>query len=909
VLFGRSAECEAIERLLTDARGGRSGAFVIRGDPGIGKSALLAYAEEHAEEMRVLHSRGIESESELAFGGLHQALRPIADRIERVPAPQAAALAGALGLAEARGNDRFLIGAAVLSLLAEAAEERPILCLVDDVQWLDTPSVEALLFAARRLEAEPIAMIFSARDDPDAPGAAGLPELRLGPLDRGAAEAVVDAGATASLTPEVRRRLVERAHGNPLALVELAATLSPDQISGQEPLHELHLTATLERVFLSRVRQLPASSQRLLLLAAADEAGDVGVLLAAAELLGIEREALTRAEREGLLRPTEAGLEFSHPLVRSAVYQAAASGDRQAAHQALAEALVGEAHADRRAWHRAAAAVFPDEQVAEELERAAERAGLRGAHGVAASALERAAALTDDGERRARRLTDAAEAAWEAGEPGKARALTEQAARLASEAALRGRIEHIRGTVEARRGVVLDGYRILADGAADIGDVDPLRAAAMLAEAASAASYGGDVNGIAEAGRRAATLPSREEPEFGFDAKLLTGTSAVLERDPARGVPLLREAIALAEESGDPARLVRAGVAATYVGDDAAARKYWTRAAREARTRGALGSLSFALEFVAIAESTAGQYAEAFADASEGLRLAREIGLERSAAMHLATAAAVRAVQGREEECRRLADEALALAARHGLGLAAANASAALARLDLGLGRPAEALARLEALTSAGAGSGHPLVALFATPDLVEAALRADRIERAQTALAVFERWATAAALPWALAVLARCRGLLSAGRTAVAHFEEAVALHGEGERPFDQARTRLLFGELLRRERRRIDARPHLRSALDTFERLGAAPWAERAATELRASGETARRREPGSAGELTPQELQIARLVAEGSTNKEVAAQLFLSPRTVDYHLRKVFMKLGISSRAELHRLELAG
>jgi DNA-binding CsgD family transcriptional regulator len=590
------------------------------------------------------------------------------------------------------------------------------------------------------------------------------------------------------------------------------------------------------------------------------------------------------------------------------VYHAAPSADRQAAHRALAGALSGEANADRRAWHRAAATVAPDEDVAQELEAAAERARLRGAHGAAASALERAAALTDENEARAGRLADAAAAAWEAGAPAKARALAEKALPIASDAALRGRIEHVRGTVEARRGVVLDGYRILADAAAELGASDPLLAAAMLAEAASAASYGGDVNGIAEAGRRAAQLPSQDEPEFGFDAKLLVGTSAVLERDAARGVPLLRDAMALADRSGDPSRLVRAGVAATYVGDDAAAREYWTRAAREARTRGALGSLSFALEFVAIAEATAGRYAEAFADASEGLRLAREIGLERSAAMHLATSASVRAVQGSEEECRRFADEALALAARHGLGLAAANASAALARLDLGLGRPAEALTRLEALVAAGPGSGHPLVALFATPDLVEAALRADRIERAQTALAAFERWASAAALPWALAVLARCRGLLSAGRTAVAHFEEAVALHREGERPFDHARTRLLFGELLRRERRRIDARPHLRSALDTFERLGAAPWAERAATELRASGETARRREPSAAADLTPQEVQIARLVADGATNKEVAAQLFLSPRTVDYHLRKVFMKPGISSRAELRRVDLA-
>jgi DNA-binding CsgD family transcriptional regulator len=906
VLYGRGAECERVERLLAGARGGRSGALVVRGEPGIGKSALLSYAEEHAEGMQILRARGVESETELSFAGLHQALRPVIDRLELLPAPQAAALATALGLAEARQADRFLIGAAVLSVLAEAAEERPVLCLVDDLHWLDGPSADALLFAARRLEAEPIAMLFAARDD----GAADprLDELHLQPLDGTAAGALVAATVEATLTDHLRKRILERAHGNPLALIELAATVPPEQLAGEEPLDELQLTATVERAFLGRVRGLPESSQRLLLLAAADEIGELGTLLRAADALGIEPEALPRAERAGLLRVDEQGVEFSHPLVRSAVYQAATSGERQAAHRALADALTGD-QADRRAWHRAAAAVAPDEEVAGELERAAERARRRGAHAAAAAALEKAAAFTAEQETRGRRLADAAEAAWEAGAREQARSLSEQAAVLAADPLLRGRIEHLRGTIEARRGVVLDGYRILSDGAAEVGEVDPVRAAAMLAEAASAASYGGDVQAIAAAGRRAAALPSREEPDFSFDTKLLTGTSAVLERDPARGVPVLREAMALAEKSGDPSRLVRAGVAATYAGDDRAARDYWLQAAREARTRGALGSLSFALEFVAIAEATAGRYAQAFADASEGLSLARELGLARSAAMHLATAASVRAIEGREEECRRLADEALALATRHGLGLVAANASAALARLDLGLGRPAEALTRLEALMSAGPGSGHPLVALFATPDLVEAALRADRIERAQTALATYEQWATASALPWALAVLARSRGLLSAGRAAHAHFEEAVTLHAEGERPFDHARTRLLFGEFLRRERRRVEARPHLRAAAEIFERLGAQPWAERAASELRASGETARRREPGAGAELTAQEMQIARLVAEGATNKEVAAQLFLSPRTVDYHLRKVFMKVGISSRAELRKLDLAG
>ena len=314
-------------------------------------------------------------------------------------------------------------------------------------------------------------------------------------------------------------------------------------------------------------------------------------------------------------------------------------------------------------------------------------------------------------------------------------------------------------------------------------------------------------------------------------------------------MPLLREVMALGEASGDASRLVRAGVAATYVGDDRSAREYWLRAVREARATGALASLSFALEFVAVAEATAGQFAAAYADASEGLQLARETGLERSAALSLATAAWARAVQGREEECRAHADEALALAFRHGLGLVAASASVALARLELGLGRPAEALDRLSALMSAGPGSGHPLVALLATPELVEAAVRSDLIERAQPAFAVYEQWASAAALPWALAVMERCRGLLLSGDAAAEHFENALALHAQSERPFEHARTQLLYGELLRRERRRVDARPHLRAAAETFERLGAEPWAGRATTELRASGETsppARARRP---------------------------------------------------------------
>jgi DNA-binding CsgD family transcriptional regulator len=859
--------------------------------------------------MQVLRARGVETESELTFAGLHQAFHPVLGGLDGLPEPQAVALAAALGLVEPREPNRFLIATAVLSLVSDLGARRPLLVLVDDLHWLDAPSADALVFVARRLAAERVAMVFSVREGFGEAPIPGVPELRLRPLDREAAGELLEAHAQTGLSASGRKLVLEHAHGNPLALVELASTPSPDHQAGEEPWQEIRLSETLERAFLGRARELPEQSRRLLLLAAADDVGELGTLLRAALTLGIADDALGPAEQAGLLHVRDGVVEFRHPLVRSAVYQSAAFTDRQAAHLALAEALTGGANADRRAWHRAASAVAPDEEAAAELALAAGRARARGAPGAAASALERAAALTAADETRGRLLAEAGEAAWDGGSTERALALLRAAARSSSDRLLRGRIDHLRGTVEARRGDVLEGFTILVSGAREIGELDPVRAAAMLTEAASAASYGGDLAGMGEAGRLAASLPTRDEPQFAFDVKLLTGTTAVLEYDPARGIPLLREAMTLGDGSTDPAVLVRAGVAARYAGDDPAARTFWIRGAREARARGELGTLSFALEFVAIAKSTAGHCAAALADATEGIRFAREVGAERSAAVHLATAARALAIQGREDECRRYSEEAIELAASRGLGLVIANASWALGLLQLGLGRPEEALERLGSLEAAGPGRGHPLVWLFAIPDLVEAALRSDQIERAQAGLATFEAWASASKLPWALAALNRCQGMLSSGTAAVAQLEDAVALDADGARPFDGARSRLLLGELLRRQRQRTAARPHLRAALEAFERIGAAPWAERAATELRASGETARRRDPSAAGELTPQEHQIARLVADGGTNKDVAAQLFISPRTVDYHLRKVFAKLGLSSRAELRRIDLAG
>ena len=507
MLFGRTAECTRVERLLADARGGRSGVVVVRGEPGIGKSALLAHAAERANGMTILRARGVESETELAFAGLHQALRPLFDRLELLPVPQAAALAAALGLADPGRADRFLIAAAVLSLLAQAAEERPVLCLVDDLQWLDRPSADALLFAARRIEAEPIAMILALRNGDDTHvGADGLDELALRRLGDDEAGAVVAATVDGSLSDRVRARLLEQARGNPLALVELAAAVPAGQLAGDEPLGELQLTATVERAFLGRVRALPDGSQRLLLLAASDEVGDLGTLFRAADFSESSGRRSRAPSARGCSGRKSIGVEFDHPLVRSAVYQAASFDDRQAAHRAMADALAGDEQSERRAWHRAAAAMPPDEEAAAELERAAERARRRGAHAAAAAALERSAALTAGVDARSRRLVLAAEAAWEAGAGDRARSLCEQAARLAGDPLVHGRIEHLRGTVEARRGV---HARRLPDpqrrrGGHRRGRPRPRGSDARRGR--HGCLVGGDLQALVAVGRRAATL-------------------------------------------------------------------------------------------------------------------------------------------------------------------------------------------------------------------------------------------------------------------------------------------------------------------------------------------------------------------------------------------------------------------
>jgi DNA-binding CsgD family transcriptional regulator len=939
MLHGRRAECAALDRLLADAGSPRGGALVLRGEAGAGKSALLDHTADKASAeagMHVLRGAGVEAESALPFAALHQLLGPILDLAGRLPQPQAATLRGALGQAEPSAGDRFLIGVATLGLLTAAAERRPLLCLVDDAQWLDGPSAAALSFAARRLRSQRVVLLFAARDDgpgdPDRFDAPGVPELRLGGLDRVAAGALLEElvgtapppaarpGAPSAggpvvaetrrlpLAPEVRERLLDAAGGNPLALIELPSALCAEQLAGVAALPDpLPVGAEVTRAFLRRVVELPAATRALLLVAAADERADAAVVLAAARALGVDAEALAAAETARLVRVADGRVAFRHPLLRSAVYVGATSTERRAAHRALATALGGEEHADRRAWHLAGAAIEPDAEVAAELERSAGRARRRGGHAAAARALERSAELTAAVEARGRRLAAAADAAWLGGQPDRALALLDRATSVGPGPRERAEIGHLRGVIELRRGVPADAFTMLAAAAAEVAPLDPSRALAILATAREAASYAGDAALTVETGRRAALLGPGEDRIDRFRLGLLVGIGGIVDGDVAIGARRLREALALGRTFDDASLLASAGTAARYLGDDAATHDLYARAVALARAGGELAMLPCLLESLALSQLTAGRYPAATATATEGLRLATETGQESSACRNLATLAMAAALQGCERECRADATAALSRAVPRGLRLQAASATWALALLELGMNRPADALARLEGL-SPGSETGHPVVALLAVPDLVEAAARADQPRRARNALACFERWAAHATAPWALALVPRCRGLLAAGAAADRHFAEALRLHRRGGRPFDRARTELVWGEALRRARRRAEAREHLRAALTTFEQLGAAPWAERARAELRVSGETARRRDPSTRDQLTPRELQIIQFVGDGATNREVAAQLFLSPRTIDYHLRQIFTKLDISSRAELIRLRLA-
>jgi DNA-binding CsgD family transcriptional regulator len=909
VLYGRDLEQERIGALIDAARASRSGALVLRGEPGIGKTALLEDARERAFDMHVLAARGVESESELPFAALHQLLRPALDQLDQLPAAQANALRGALGLGEGSGQERFLVFAGCLSLLSELAEEQPVLCLVDDAHWLDTASADALRFVARRLEAEGIVLLFAAREgEVRIFDAADVPSLELSGLDGDAAAELLSQRVGLLTAPTVRDRLVEQTLGNALALMEVPTALSEAQLAGEEPLPDaLPLTHQVEALFLDRVRRLPDETQLLLLVIAADDSESPALVARAGAILGVGSDALEAAEQAGLLSVSRTQHQFRHPLVRSAVYGAATSVERRAAHRALAAALANDQEqADRRAWHLASSALEPDEDVVRSLEEAAGRAQQRAGYMAAARALERAADLSADDRARGRRLAAAARCASVVGADEHAVGLARRALLLVPQSQAVAELNAVLGLAEMRRGRPVDGFPLLLEAARDIGPHDPARALELLMWASYAARRVRDGAGQVEASRLAAMFAEGGDEAATFVANLLAGLAAMTQGDAAAGARLIEPAVEWGSTADASLHVFHASMGALWLGDDSRVNELLNRAAALARERGEIGILAEVLGLQAGYLTVVQRYDQAMLAGAEAVELGRELGAENLELLPRAILAFVSAVRGEDEKARRQAEEVIEREGLRGLPVPVATAVWVLALIDLGRGRWAEALEKLDAVADDRSGTAEPYLALVSSPDRVEAGVRSGRIESAQAALSLFEAWALDARAAWAQPRLASCRALLADGEEATHLFEEALRLRGD-TRPFDLARIRFLYGEHLRRERRPSDARIHLRAALEGFERFRAEPWAERAREELRATGETARKRDPSTLGQLTPRELQIARYVAEGLGNKEIAAHMFLSKRTIDYHLRNVFVKLGISSRTQLAGLRL--
>lgn len=903
MLVGRDSERAAVVALLDQARVGRGAGLVLRGLPGVGKSALIDDAVSMAEGLLVLRTSGIESESPLAFAALQRLLRPAMVLVDRLPRRQATALRAAFGEMEGDG-DRFLVFLAALSLFAEAAEAAPILAVIDDAQWLDQASAAALLFVARRLQAEPIALLFAAREGGVLGfDSAGLPSVAVGDLDAAAAGALLRELVGGPIPPGVLERLMAGTAGNPLALVELTSALSPEQLTGQTPLPaQLPLTGGVERAFLDRYRRLPEAARTFLLVAAADDCGRASIVRAAARALGAGDDAIDVAEVSGLIRGQDGVLELRHPLVRSAVYGAATSSQRRRAHGALAAVLVGAEHADRRAWHRAASVEEPDEAVVADLDQVAERAASRGGYEAASAAWERAAELTPAGELRAFRLLSAAGTAWLAARPGRARANADAARLHAADPVLRADIDRLRARVEWNIGSAAVGHRILLQAARDVAATDPDRAREMAMMAAAAATFGADSGLGIDPADFVGDVAGAAAPKSRCAGLLLSGFASVARGDLADGAAAFRQAFADCDPAGDTDLASNLGIAALHLGEDAVVLGQYGRQVTQARESGAVVLVLYGLTRRAVSEFSTGDWAAAAAGSAEALDLARATGQAALAGLPLAWLTLLAAFRGDREKYTvclaelehptRPRDEGLTSVIRHDVILWAKGVASAAT--------PATALHHLEQMT-------HGVVQRMAAMDRLEAAVRASDPQLARTWADELAAFADASGAPWAAAAAAHGHALLSDGADAQSLYELALERHDRSAHKAERARTQLAFGEFLRRSRRRVDARTHLRAALQTFDDLGAAPWAERARQELRASGETARKRDPSTAASLTPQELQVARLVRQGLSNRDAAAQLFLSPRTIDFHLRNVFAKVGVTSRTGLIALPL--
>jgi DNA-binding CsgD family transcriptional regulator len=907
-LLGRRTERAVLDRLLAEVRTGQSGVLVLRGEAGIGKTALLDYLQEQASGFRIARAAGVESEMELAFAGLHQLCTPMLGSLAGLPAPQRDALSSVFGPRTAEAPGRLLIGLAVLGLLSEAAEERPLVCLVDDAQWLDQASAQALAFVARRLLAESVALVFAVREPGEERQWRGLPTLTVEGLNSGDARALLDSVTPGRLDERVRDRIVAETRGNPLALLELPRGLRAAELAGGFGLPDTPTLANrIERSFMRRLQSLPAMTQRLLLAAAADPVGEVTLLWRAAERLGVGVDAAIPAEAAGLIE-FGARVRFRHPLLRAAVYQAAALPDRREAHRALAVATDPGADPDRRAWHRAHAAAGPDEEVAAELERSAAGAQARGGVAAAAAFLQRSAELTPDPARRAARALAAARAKFAAAAPDAAYELLAMAELGRLDELQRAELARLRAQMAfaERRGS--DAPRLLLGAAEKLAPLDRGLARETYLEALGGTISAGRLGRgltVREAAEAARTAPSAPQPPRPLDL-LLDGAATRLTEGYVAGVPPLRRALDALQRSGGRSEADIMGwlplaAIAPELWDDAAWHELTARAVGLAREAGALATLPVALTYRAAVHLHAGEFGAAAGLIEEANAIAAATGTPSLGYIAMLLAA----WRGEELRALELIDAVVRDATARGAGRVLGLAGYATAVLYNGAGGYEAALA------GARRACEYEDLGFFAwsLAELIEAAARSGASDEASAALRQLGERTSAAGSEWALGIQARSRALLSDGPAADALYREAIDRLGRTRIAFHLARAHLVYGEWLRREQRRAEAREYLRAAHDMFGRFGAAAFAERTRRELQATGETVRKRTVDTPDVLTVQEAQVARLAAEGHTNPEIGAQLFISPRTAEYHLRKVFSKLGISSRRQLrHHLALA-
>ncbi|MEU5595927.1 AAA family ATPase [Streptomyces sp. NPDC020298] len=908
-LLGRQHECRALDDLLTGVRAGRSGVVVLRGEAGIGKTELLRYLRDRATGCRTVKVDGVQSEMELSYAGLHQLCAPLLAGLDGLPGPQRDALSTAFGLRAGAAPDRFLVGLATLSLLADAGGDQPLVCLIDDAQWLDRASALTLEFVARRLLAESVVLVFAVREPSTSEALGGLRAIRVTELTEHDSRTLLDSVVTGPLDQRVRDRIIAESRGNPLALLELPHGSTAAELAGGFGRPDAWpLSRQIEQGFLRRVQSLPSETQRLLLTAAAEPVGDVTLLRRAAELLGIDVDAAASHADAAELITLGTRVRFRHPLVRSAVYRAAGPDARREVHKALADATDAQLDPDRRAWHLAAATSGADETVAAELERSAGRAQARGGIAAAAAFLQRAATLTQDPARRTQRAVDAARAKLQAGafEPAAALLATAEAGPV--DELGRARIDVLRAEIAFAQNRGSEAPALLLAAADRFGRLDVTLARDTYLNAVAAAIFAGRLAhgpGLREVGRAARGAPPPPLPRL--PDLLLDAVAVRLTDGYAASVPMMARVLEAFREEAIPYQealrwLWLASVLAADLWDDERWHLVATRHVTISREAGALSALPDALDSLAHMHLLTGELTAAASLVEEVGTVCAATGSSPARVGPLGLAA----WRGRERETRTLIDAIMNEAVPRGQGAAVTVAHWYHAVLCNGLGQYADAL------TAAREAAAHPQE--FASPqwglvELVEAAARSGSPEPAADALERLSETTQASGTDWALGVEARSRALLSKGEAAERLYREAIERLDRTRVRVELARAQLLYGEWLRRENRRVDARAPLTVAHEMFSRIGAEAFAGRARRELQATGAKVRNHTFTTRTALTPQEAQIARLAGAGLTNPEIGAQLFISPHTVEWHLRKVFSKLGISSRREIRTLRLEG